>query len=71
MTLSMAQHDRVKRYDDAMDRAATAAIIIRRYTSRAQVKDEAIVTAQDVVDAQSLAKQLEAIVNEFGLELIA
>lgn len=68
MTPSLAQNDRVKRYDDAMGRAATAAIIIRRHTSRAQIKDEESVTAQDVIDAQSLAKQLESIVGEFGLD---
>lgn len=61
--------DSIKRYDDAIDRAAIAAIAIRRYTSKAQGKAETSITIRHAFDAEELAKRLEAVVNDFGLEL--
>ena len=65
---SVSQFDRVRQYDEAMDRASIAAIVIRRHVTRAQAKDESLITARHALDAHELAKRLEAIVADFGLE---
>lgn len=58
----------VRIFDDAMDRADSAALSIRGYTRRALHKDERGITETMAMEAGVLADRLEAIVQEFGLD---
>jgi len=60
--------DIVTEYDKAASRAETAAVAIRRHTTRAGILSERKVTADRLTDIKALADRLEAIVRDFGLD---